>query len=90
MLKMIRVGNYTNIPWDTDRYDTAIEVDGPIGADFFSPSDGDMSLPAASEPSDPPDENWVIWMDSTTGDIKIKITHGGVTKSATLADFSSL
>ena len=49
----------------------------------------------ASDPSDPAEGKYVIWMSDGTGtgddgDILIKITAGGVTKTATLIDFSAV
>lgn len=42
-----------------------------------------------TDPSDPIEGSTVLWM-TTGGDFKAKITVGGVTKTATLVDFSSL
>lgn len=49
----------------------------------------------ATDPSDPAEGNSVIWQSDGTGagddgDIMIKITAGGVTKTATLVDFSAV
>lgn len=49
---------------------------------------------SASDPSNPAEGKAVIWMSDGTGsgddgDILIKITAGGVTKTATLVDFSA-
>ena len=46
------------------------------------------------DPSDPPEGNSVIWMSNGNGtgddgDIMIKITAGGTTKTVTLVDFSA-
>jgi hypothetical protein len=51
-----------------------------------------VSLVAVDDtPPDPPNSEAIIWMDSTTGDLKVKLTDsGGTTKTATLADFSAL
>jgi len=51
------------------------------------------NLERSSDPSDPAEGAWVIWMSDGTasgadGDILIKITAGGVTKTITLIDFS--
>lgn len=48
-----------------------------------------------SDPEDPEEGNAIIWMSDGTGagddgDIMIKITAGGVTKTATLVDFSGV
>lgn len=43
----------------------------------------------ATDPADPPNNTAVLWIDSV-GDLKVKITYGDVTKTATLADFSAL
>lgn len=47
----------------------------------------------SSDPSDPAEGGWCIWMSDGTGagadgDVLIKITAGGVTKTITLIDFS--
>ncbi len=49
---------------------------------------------STSDPADPAEGRSVIWMSDGTGsgddgDIMIKITAGGVTKTATLVDFSA-
>ena len=49
----------------------------------------------SSDPADPPEGGYVLWLsDGTgagdTGDLMIKITDGGVTKTGTLVDFSAL
>ena len=49
----------------------------------------------SADPDDPTEGNYVIWMSDGTGsgddgDIMIKITAGGTTKTATLVDFSTL
>lgn len=49
----------------------------------------------ASDPDNPPEGQYVIWMSDGTGtgddgDILIKITAGGSTKTATLVDFSAV
>ncbi len=46
-------------------------------------------LKVASTPDDPADDNAVIWLDSS-GDLKIKITISGVTKTGTIVDYSAL
>ena len=48
-----------------------------------------------TDPSDPSEGYWIIWMSDGTGagddgDVLAKITAGGVTKTATLVDFSTL
>ena len=48
-----------------------------------------------TDPNDPDEGRWVIWMSDGTGagddgDVMVKITAGGVTKTATLLDFSTL
>ena len=49
----------------------------------------------SADPSDPPEGMSVIWQSDGTGagddgDIKIKITAGGSTKTGTLIDFSGI
>jgi len=42
-------------------------------------------------PADPPAGTFLMWMDSATGDVSMKITDtGGTTKTALIADFSAL
>ncbi len=43
----------------------------------------------SNDPSDPVTGTVVLWMTSG-GDLKAKVTVGGVTKTATLVDFSAL
>lgn len=43
----------------------------------------------ATDPNDPLDGQTVLWM-TTGGDVKAKVTVGGVTKTATIVDFSAL
>lgn len=64
--------------------DTILDVNGAITARELS-----------SDPTDPDEGAHVIWQSDGTGsgddgDIMIKITAGGVTKTATLVDFSVL
>lgn len=64
--------------------DTALDVDGAITARELS-----------ADPSNPDEGSWVIWMSDGTGsgddgDIMVKITAGGSTKTTTLIDFSTL
>lgn len=51
-----------------------------------------VALIARSDtPPDPSSGEAIIWMDSSSGDLKVKLTDsGGTTKTATLADFSAL
>lgn len=49
----------------------------------------------SSDPLDPAEGNFVLWMSDGTGsgddgDIMIKITAGGSTKTGTVVDFSAL
>jgi hypothetical protein len=43
----------------------------------------------AEDPDDPLEGTTVLWMTSG-GDLKAKVTVGGVTKTATIVDFSAL
>ena len=68
------------------------------GAVFASALYGDGSLmtfattylSATAAPDDPDANMAVIWMDSTSGDLKVKLNLGGSVKTGTLADFSAL
>lgn len=49
----------------------------------------------SADPADPAEGSYVIWMSDGTGtgddgDILVKITAGGSTKTATLVDFSTV
>jgi hypothetical protein len=49
----------------------------------------------SADPSDPDEGNFILWMSDGTGsgddgDIMIKITAGGSTKTGTVVDFSGL
>jgi hypothetical protein len=49
----------------------------------------------SADPPDPPEGQSVVWQSDGTGsggdgDIMVKITAGGVTKTATLIDFSAV
>lgn len=64
--------------------DYKLDVDGGIGARELS-----------ADPSDPDEGAYVMWMSDGTGsgddgDIMIKITAGGSTKTTTLVDFSAV
>jgi hypothetical protein len=64
--------------------DTKLDIDGAFTFRELS-----------SDPSDPDEGSAVMWMSDGTGtgddgDVLMKITAGGVTKTATIADFSGL
>ncbi len=42
-----------------------------------------------TDPNDPVEGQAVLWL-TNGGDIKAKVTNGGVTKTATIVDFSAL
>ncbi len=42
-----------------------------------------------TDPNDPLEGQAVMWLTSG-GDLKVKVTNGGVTKTATIVDFSAL
>ena len=49
----------------------------------------------STDPADPAEGGWIAWMSDGTGagddgDVMVKITAGGVTKTATLIDFSAV
>lgn len=77
-----------------------IEDDGKVGIGTNTPAselhvNGALTLTEkSSDPSDPAEGNSVLWMSDGTGsgddgDIMMKITAGGVTKTITLVDFSA-
>ena len=78
------------IPWETQA-----ELDDKLSHDdmFW---DGGLKLEELSyEPDDPEEGAAVIWLTNgsgagSMGDVMIKITSGGVTKTGTLVNFSTL
>jgi len=59
-------------------------------------ADGELiGVMADIEPPDPPEGCFVIWMTPTTdsygdaGNVLIKATYGGLTRTATIMDFSA-
>ena len=77
-----------------------IEDDGKIGIGTISPAtelhlNGALTIgERSSDPSDPVEGHSVLWMSDgagtgDSGDILMKITAGGVTKTVTLIDFSA-
>ena len=68
---------------------------GQIPSAFTAPSSGLEINERNSDPANPPEGRAVIWLSDGTGtgddgDVLIKITAGGVTKTATLVDFSGV
>jgi hypothetical protein len=82
--KMMEVANSSNdIKFTVNEYGT-VAFSGSLSGSELS-----------SDPSDPAEGKWVMWQSDGTGtgddgDILIKITAGGSTKTTTLVDFSSL
>tara|TARA_R100000329_G_scaffold77620_1_gene66681 strand:- start:322 stop:648 length:327 start_codon:yes stop_codon:yes gene_type:complete len=71
-----------------------LDSSGLLPAAFIPPSTVKVKE-ASSDPANPAEGEAVIWMSDGTGtgddgDILIKITAGGVTKTATLVDFSGV
>lgn len=67
----------------------ALEIVGTLKVD-----DAITSVERASDPANPAEGEWVIWMSDGTGsgddgDIMVKITAGATTKTITLIDFSA-
>ncbi len=67
--------------WQRDVADELNSLDKTAQTQQFFARDND--------PSNPMEGTTVIWMTSG-GDLKAKVTVGGVTKTATLVDFSAL
>ena len=67
--------------WQRDVADELNSLDKTAQTQQFFARDND--------PSDPVEGTTVLWMTSG-GDVKAKVTVGGVTKTATLVDFSAL
>lgn len=66
-----------------------LQVDGSVALDYLALTE------RSSDPSDPAEGRSFLWQSDGTGsgddgDIMIKITAGGVTKTATLIDFSTI
>ena len=80
----LRINSEGDVGIGTSSPVTKLEVDGAITQQELS-----------SDPSDPAEGSFVTWMSDGTGsgddgDIMMKITAGGVTKTTTLVDFSAL
>ncbi|MAL83674.1 MAG: hypothetical protein CMF11_04905 [Idiomarina sp.] len=68
--------------------------EGLVGINQTTPSatldiGGNLGIAQGAAPADPPSGKSAIWMDSASGDLKIKINFGGVVKTFTLADYSA-
>ena len=68
--------------------------EGLVGINQISPSEtldvgGTIGISLGGAPSDPAAGKAALWLDSATGDLKVKINFGGVVKTFTLADYSS-
>lgn len=72
-------GSSGNVGIGTTAPDTKLDVNGAI-----------TIRERSSTPSNPDNGSCVLWMESSTGDIKMKITSGAVTKTVTLVDFSAV
>ena len=67
---------------------------GKVGINETSPAatldiGGTLALSQVATPADPASGKVVMWMDSVTGDLMIKINFGGQVKTFTLADYSA-
>ena len=72
-----------------------LDTGGLISSALIPPSTGLEITERNSDPGNPAEGSAVIWMSDGTGtgddgDILIKITAGGATKTATLVDFSGV
>lgn len=72
-------GSSGNVGIGTTAPDTKLDVNGAI-----------TIRERSSTPSDPDNGSCVLWMESSTGDVKMKVTSGSVTKTVTLVDFSAV
>lgn len=88
--------NPTNYPAPTgaqnagDRLFGWSQIDGEIRSFSYL-----FGLERSTDPADPPEGTFVIWMGDGTGtggdgDILIKVTAGGVTKTFIMIDFSAV
>lgn len=72
-----------------------LNASGKIPSAFISSSSGLEISERSTDPANPAEGSAVIWMSNGSGsgddgDILIKITAGGATKTATLVDFSGV
>ena len=51
---------------------------------------GTIGIVEQSEPGDPVNGRSVVWVDSGTGDLMIKMNHGGTVKKTIMVDFSAI
>ena len=78
------------------RSDGAVVIMAGANETLSFPAVGGIGIRASTaEPGDPADGNMSIWLSDGTGsgdegDVMVKITVGGVTKTATLIDFSAI
>ena len=95
------IGRRNNAPapkfalWNP-RSDGAVVIMAGANETLSFPAVGGIGVRASTaEPADPADGNMSIWLSDGTGlgdegDVMVKITVGGVTKTATLIDFSAI
>lgn len=92
--KAIGIGANTTVIGNSSTATTVIF--GSVGLGIASPDtaldiNGALTFRATSSaPGNPDNDSSVLWMETATGNIKIKITSGGVTKTVTLVDFSAV
>ncbi len=84
------------ICWLAQNDGTAVLLLGSEYADFGLRISGFLRFDElAADPADPPEGSSIMWQSDGTGagsdgDIMMKITAGGVTKTTTLVDFSAI
>ena len=78
-----------SLRFDVGKFDEPVRAPAFVGiGDLIT--HGVVRLASSAAPADPASGDGVIWMDSTSGDLKCKLNLGGTTKTATLADWSAL
>lgn len=96
VLKTTEKASKTTLTTSASNDGLLVQLDGSgLLPEAFIPASTVKVKEASSDPANPSEGEAVIWMSDGTGtgddgDILIKITAGGVTKTATLVDFSGV
>jgi len=96
LIEWIRAAYYGVLKIDGSNADREIDVGSEDVTTTGMLTQGTLvGIERDTDPTDPAEGRWVIWMSDGTGagddgDLMIKLTAGGVTKTGTLADHSTL